>query len=133
MALSAAFLLCMLGGTSWYVTPDFSLISFFVFFAALIVCALEIYKKVLVLQSFHDDILGVDAVDIFLGLEGMDDDDVGGVVGNHDVLVPTPRSCGEAACVVCVELSVVHCFYVEAMDTVIWWQGFNVVARRRRL
>ena len=94
---------------------------------------MEIYEEVRVLYSLRDDVVGVEAVDIFLGREGLDKDDVGGVVGNHDVLVPTPCSGREAACGVCVELAVMHSFYVEAMDAVVWWQSFTVVARRRCL
>ena len=63
-----------------------------------------------------------------MGRKGLDKDDVGGVVGNHDILVSIPCSGGEAACVVCVELAAMHFFYVEAMDAVIWWQELTVVA-----
>ena len=59
----------------------------------------------------------------------MDQDDVGGVVGDHNVLVPTPYSGGEAACAVRVELAVMHCFHMEAMGVVVCWQGFVFVVR----
>ena len=102
--------------------------QFLVFRAALVVEDLEVYEEVFVLKSLHDDVVGVEAVDMFLGRKGMDKDDVGGVVGNHDILVSAPCSGGEAACVVYVELAAMHCFYVEAMDVVVWWQGLTVVA-----
>ena len=91
-----------------------------VFLAALVVKGLEVYKEVLILQSLHDDAVGIKAVDIFWGHKGLDEDDVGGVLGNHDVLVSAPCSGGEAACVVCVDLAMMHCFYVETIDAVIW-------------
>ena len=91
---------------------------------------MEIYEEVRVLYSLRDDVVGVEAVDIFLGREGLDKDDVGGVVGNHDVLVPTPCSGGEAIRVVCVKFAKMHCFHMEAMCVVVWWQGLTVVARR---
>ena len=56
-----------------------------------------------------------------MGREGLDKDDVGGVVGNNDIVVSPPCSGEEVACVICVELDVMHCFYVEAMDAVVWW------------
>ena len=67
-------------------------------------------------------------MDIFSGRKGLYKDDIGGVVGNPDILVSAPCSGGEAACVVCVELAAVHCFYVEVTDAVVWWQGLTVVA-----
>ena len=70
-----------------------------VLLAALVIEDLEIYKEVLVFQMLYDDVVGVEAGDIFSRREGLDKDDVRGVVGNHDVLVPTPCSDGEAACV----------------------------------
>ena len=60
----------------------------------------------------------------------MDEDDVGGVVGNNDIVVPPPRAGREAACAVRAELAAMHCFYVEVMDAIVWWQGLTAVARR---
>ena len=99
-----------------------------VFLAAPVVEDLEVYKEVLVLQSLHDDGVGVEAMDIFSGREGLDKDDVVQVGGNHEILVSAPCSGWEAVCVICVELATMHCFYVEAMDVVVWWLDLTVVA-----
>ena len=107
--------------------------QFYVFLAALIVWDLEIHEEIIVLQSSYDDVVGVKVVEICLGHKGLDKDDVRGVVGNYVILVPTMSSGGEAACVVYVEHASMHCFYVEAMNAVVWWQDFAVVARRCRL
>ena len=95
-----------------------------VLLTALIVGDLEIHEEILVLQFLYYDGVGFRAVHIFSGLEGLDQGDVGGVVGNHDVLVTTPPcSGGEAACacVVRIDLGLVHCLYVEAIDVTVWW------------
>ena len=63
-----------------------------------------------------------------MGRKGLDKDDVGGVVDNHDILISAPCSRREAARLVYVELAVMHCFYVEAMDVVVWWQELTVVS-----
>ena len=51
------------------------------------------------------------------------------MIGTNDLLVPIPCSGGEVDCVVRVELAAMYCVYMEAMNSVVWWQGFIVVAR----
>ena len=47
------------------------------FLAVLVVKDLEVYEETFVLWSLHNDVVGVEAVDIFLGRDGLDEEDVG--------------------------------------------------------
>ena len=77
-----------------------------VFCAGLIVKELVFDYMAALLEFRHDASVGWDVVAVVFGLEGLDEDDVGvAVVGEHDVLVATARTDGEATHVVGEELA----------------------------
>ena len=77
-----------------------------VFCAGLVVKDLVFDDMVTLFEVVHDVSRGWNVVGVVLGLEGLNEDDVGvTVVGEHDVLVTTSRTDGEAAHVVGEELT----------------------------
>ena len=91
-----------------------------VLFAALIVKDLEVHGDVSVLEAVHAHIVGFQTVGVLPGLKGLDQDYVGGVLGNHDVLVHAPSFGWKAPCVVCVELALVNGLHVKVVGAVTW-------------
>ena len=97
-----------------------------VLFATFIVHYPEVHEKVSVLEMLHDDVVAFQTIGVLPGLEGLDQDHVGGVVGDHDIVVPAPSSGSKALCIICVELSLVNGVHMQAMGAVIWWWGFDI-------
>ena len=59
-------------------------------------------------------------MDIFPGLEGLDHDHAGGVLGDHGVIVTAPCFGCKLLCVVGVEIGLVHGLYVEVIANIAW-------------
>ena len=75
-----------------------------VFLAHFVIKDLVVDDMAVILEAGHDASVGRDVVEVFLCLEGLNEDGVGvTVVGDHQVFVAAAVADGEASCAVGVE------------------------------
>ena len=117
IACYAAFLMWIFGGTSLESTPHFSLMIYLNFWLASLS---KICKSVVMPLLFGHCMIELYTASMcwyFLVLKGATKNDIGIIIGYHNVLVSTSSPHREFACIICVQLACVYWTYVY----LVWW------------